>query len=264
MTDAVDELFTLPPQDFVSARNALVKQLRAEGRREEAAEAKALRRPPASVWALNQLSREHPGDVADLIEAGAGLPGAQQALLQGNADEFRTAVARHRQLVADLAATGARLVTERDVSGADQRQEIIDALRAASTIPEAVEPFRSGRLTQHPGELGEPDTGLLSGLAAPAPTRDTKRAVEPDPEAEARAAARRQELAETVTAARQAVGEAEQEHRDAIDDVAELEAALERARRRQERAEERLAERRDELSERERALTLHDAEHRIR
>lgn len=262
MTDAGDELFTLPPQDFVGARNALVKRLRAEGRRGEAAEVKALRRPPASVWALNQLARQQPATVADLIEAGAALPAAQQALLQGHADDFRTALARHRQLIADLAGTGARLVAEREVSSTDQRQEIIDDLRAASTIPEAREPFRSGRLTQHPVELGEADTGLLSGLAAPvAPIPGVRPAARRDPEAEARAAARRRELAEAVTAAHQAVGEAEQEYQDAVDDMGQLEGALERARRRYERAEQRLAERRDELNDRKRTLLRHDADH---
>ena len=67
MADPLDELFTAVPTEFVARRDELVKQLRAERRRDEANEIKRLRRPTASVWALNQLAREHPDEVAELL-----------------------------------------------------------------------------------------------------------------------------------------------------------------------------------------------------
>ena len=46
-SDPLDPLFAAPLEDFVEARNELAKQLRGEGRREEADRVKAMRKPPA-------------------------------------------------------------------------------------------------------------------------------------------------------------------------------------------------------------------------
>src|SRR4051794_33762768 len=51
----VDSLLTVPPDEFVAARNALAKSLRAAGRKQEAAAVAALRRPTAVDWALNMV-----------------------------------------------------------------------------------------------------------------------------------------------------------------------------------------------------------------
>ena len=60
MADAADDLYGLPLDAFVPERDALAKRLRAEGRRDEAAEVKALRKPSVAAWAVNQAVRSQP------------------------------------------------------------------------------------------------------------------------------------------------------------------------------------------------------------
>ena len=51
----IDALFQLSPPEFVSARNALVAQLKKAGRDEVASVVKSLPKPSISAWTVNQL-----------------------------------------------------------------------------------------------------------------------------------------------------------------------------------------------------------------
>ena len=73
MTDPnaeIDRLYGLPLDEFVAGRGALAKSLRSEGKREEAERVKALRKPTAGAWALNQALRRRRSELADLLAAG--------------------------------------------------------------------------------------------------------------------------------------------------------------------------------------------------
>lgn len=56
MTDAHD-LYGLPIELFVSERQAVAKELRRQGLRDEAARITGLRKPSVAAWAVNQLVR---------------------------------------------------------------------------------------------------------------------------------------------------------------------------------------------------------------
>ena len=71
----LDELFAAPPDGFVAAREAIVKELKQAGRRDEAAVVHALRRPTVAVWGVNQMARARPDHLAALVSAGAGGAG---------------------------------------------------------------------------------------------------------------------------------------------------------------------------------------------
>ena len=62
MNDRLRDLFAVPPAEFTTARDALAKELRAQGRDAEAKEVTSLRRPTAPVWAVNQLARRSPAE----------------------------------------------------------------------------------------------------------------------------------------------------------------------------------------------------------
>src|ERR1043165_6740048 len=82
-------LFRVEPDRFVAERDDLVKRLRAEGRDGDAASVKALRKPTAVVWALNQLTARDREGLDALFEAGQRLRAAQQgALAGGRGDEL--------------------------------------------------------------------------------------------------------------------------------------------------------------------------------
>ena len=58
--DGVDALYAVRPEEFVAARAALVKELKADGQKAEAAQVAKRRRPSVVAWALNQVAREQP------------------------------------------------------------------------------------------------------------------------------------------------------------------------------------------------------------
>lgn len=253
----VDELFTVRPHEFVARRDELVRELRGEGRREEASEVKGLRRPPVAVWAANQVARRRPDEVRGLVEAAAALPAAQEALLAGDRGRFREAVDRHRSAVSRLAAAGAAIVEEEQVASGDHRRQVADVLEAASTIDAAARQLLVGRLEDRPRALGDAPTGLDLADPSEAPRPAAGRGADTDAGAAeaARAEARRRReerirVAEGRAAdARRALEAAEASSAAATEEVAERERALAEARRRRDEADEALGERRGELEE---------------
>src|SRR5262245_26102959 len=95
----IDRLFTLDPSEFIKARDELAKRLKAEGRT-EAAEVKALRRPTVAAWAANQVARQNPKEIGELLAAGDDLRQAQRKALSGvKGGGFREAMQRRRKAV---------------------------------------------------------------------------------------------------------------------------------------------------------------------
>ena len=84
----LDRLYQLPLSEFTSARDELVKRLRAQGERERAQEIKTLRKPTAAVWLVNQLARERPLDVQRLLKAGESLTKSQAKAAAGKSRRF--------------------------------------------------------------------------------------------------------------------------------------------------------------------------------
>ncbi|MEA2589487.1 MAG: hypothetical protein QOH66_2414, partial [Actinomycetota bacterium] len=54
--EALDRLYAAPPDRFTAERDALAKSLKTSDKAAAAA-VKALRRPPVTAWALNQVAR---------------------------------------------------------------------------------------------------------------------------------------------------------------------------------------------------------------
>ena len=129
-----DELFACPPSQFVQARNALVRRLRASGDREAAEEVTRLRRPTPSVWALNQVARQQSALVDALGEAGDRLRAATEDALAGDSSTLRPAQDAARAAVdVVVEAAEALLVGVGDPANAVTHQRMVDTLRATST-----------------------------------------------------------------------------------------------------------------------------------
>jgi hypothetical protein len=144
-----DELFGLPPEEFVAARDELARRLRREGDAEAAKWVKALRRPPLSAWAVNRLAREQGRALGRLLAAGERLRAAHQAALAGEgADELRNAAKAEREAVAALVETALELLREAGHPTTDAtRDRVAATLHAAAASPEAADLVRNGRLT---------------------------------------------------------------------------------------------------------------------
>src|SRR5262245_10062391 len=97
-TTTVRGLFSLPPEEFVSRRNATVKGLKASGEPAQAAIVAKLRRPSVVDWALNVTAIEQPDLAAAFLDAGARLRDAQAAAAEGRqGGDVRTALQELRR-----------------------------------------------------------------------------------------------------------------------------------------------------------------------
>jgi hypothetical protein len=197
VADELDELFTLPPSEFTAARDALAKRLRADGRAEEAAQVKKVRRPTVPAWAINQVARRHPDALAELIEAGSAVAAAQRKALSGVRDSgLRDASHRRRELIDQVWKAAAKLLRDAGVEPTPHRQAVADTLEAASLDEGAAAEVTAGRLS---AQLPPPSGfGAVAGLSlVPSEAADEPQpeaTEETDPDAEDRA--RREALAE--------------------------------------------------------------------
>lgn len=76
-TSGIDALFALPLAEFTAARNSLAARLKKEGRTAEAERVKAMPKPPATAWAVNQLFWRQPNEVERLLTIGETVRQAQ-------------------------------------------------------------------------------------------------------------------------------------------------------------------------------------------
>ncbi len=245
--DAADRLYGLPLGEFVAARDALARELRAEGRREEASAVRALGRPSVAAWAVNQVVRSQPREARALWEAGDEMLAAQRELLAGAGDRERLREATRREQAAldPLAAAAQGLLDARGRGmSAQTLQRVVETLHAAAIDPGAREEVAAGRATR---ELRHVGLGAV-GAVEPRERGGGSGAVEepaPAPQEEQRAAAERdrREAAERTKARAAAEREARAAARE-----------LERAQRAAARTGERLERARAEHEEQQRTL----------
>jgi DNA-binding phage protein len=205
--EIADRLYGLPIEEFTSARNDAATELRNAGRRDEADEVKALRKPTAAAAAVNRLVREHGDQVEEYLAAAAALRDAQFA---GKGD-----VAAATKLGRE---TLDRLV---DLASAEVRQ----TLQAAAVDDAAAEELRRGRLER---ELEPRGFGTLLSHAKRAPAKPKPAKPKPDDRA---ARAKLQQAKDALTAARSEERQARRQWEEAQGIVARAEAAVEKAQR---------------------------------
>ena len=206
----LDELYSAPRDDFVGRRDALARSLRKEGRREEAAEVGAVRKPSVPVWAANQLARRNRPAVAALLDAGGAMRGAME---RGDREAFATAQREQADALRKLRDAGRRLLGDTTDAALDR---LVATLRAAA-VDEALRPkLEAGRLADEPQAGG---FDALAGMTvAPAPRRP--RAKEPADQG------RRERVSQAQEALRRA--KAHQRELDAVARKAERAAQIAR------------------------------------
>ncbi|MGN6869094.1 MAG: hypothetical protein ACTHMY_11910 [Solirubrobacteraceae bacterium] len=233
-----DELYGLPLDRFVPERTALARELRSAGRREEAGEVAALRKPSVAAWAVNQLVRTQRKAVDELFEAGDALRAAHDQVLAGGGDagSLRTAVALQRAAVDSLTKSARGLLTsEGHELSPSIIERVTDTLQAAALDDDARAQVRDGRLER---ELRHVGLGMTPG-AVPARTprpkttpakpkrdraaeREARRRVERATRAASAARERRDKAAQALEEADEALTAAERELADAEETVRKL------------------------------------------
>ena len=145
-----DDLYGLPLAEFVPARDALAKQLRAGGDRETAEAVKKLAKPTVAAWAANQVLRTQRTDARKLFAAGDGLTKATPKTM-------RKAIERHRAAVNTLLDAARGLLDPNGRELSDQTLERVQrTLHAASLDPALREDAKAGRLTTEHAYWGLP------------------------------------------------------------------------------------------------------------
>lgn len=204
----LDELYSAPLDEFVSRRSGLAKELKAEGRTDEAAEVSGTRKPSVPVWTVNQLARRNRPAVENLLSASNAL---RTAIGKGDRDAFATAQKGQTEALRKLRDAARRLLGD---PTEPTLERIVSTFRAASVDEELREQLAAGRLTEEP-EPGGFDA--LAGLSfAPRRTGKPKR----------REDGRSERVARATTALREA--KAEQRERDRA--ARDAERAAEKAR----------------------------------
>jgi hypothetical protein len=147
-------LADVPPAQFVAARDALVRELRGQGKAADARTVAGLRRPSVPVWVVNQLARRHPAEVGALIEVTRRLAAAQAG---GGA--LREAMEEQRKLLAGLLAEAEKVLAEAGVRNAPELERRVRATLQGAAAREP-QKLRDGELEEELEPLG---FGELSG-----------------------------------------------------------------------------------------------------
>ena len=145
--DAIaDELYELPPDEFVPARDDRVAAAKEAGDRDLARALGRLRRPTKAAWLANLLARHRTEQLDGLVALARGLAQAQQEL-DGSA--LRALSGQRHRVVAAMARDAGRLAARRGETVNDGLvREVAGILDAALADPAVAEEVRAGRLTK--------------------------------------------------------------------------------------------------------------------
>lgn len=232
LLEIADELYSLPLADFTPARDALVKEHKAD--KALATSVKSLRKSSLAAWVVNLLVRRDPDQVDQVLAVGAALREAQDNL---DAAQLREFTKQRRQLTASVTTAARRMAREEGVKVTQSVADQVEAtLTAAMLEPDAAKAVRSGLLVTAIEATGLGDLDLSGAVAlpdalgfsakarpapAPEPTGRPQLHVVPDPDADAKA---RAAADERLSDARAGLAEAEKEHRAARRSVEKLQA----------------------------------------
>jgi hypothetical protein len=156
----IDALFQGSLAEFTAARNALAKRLRTEGRTLDAERVKALAKPPAPAWAVNQLYWHDPKAIERLLTLGERIRKVQTGQLK-NAD-LRALIEEKKQMTQALVTKASAILEKAGLTASS------DSMRRVSTTLESLAAWgdmkgvpMAGRLT---ADLDPPGFDTLAAL----------------------------------------------------------------------------------------------------
>ncbi|WP_437832687.1 hypothetical protein [Sorangium sp. So ce1153] len=259
--DEVDDLYKKPLGDFTRARDELAKRLRQAGDKAASDRVKALRRPTAAAWTLNQLARRYPQRMEALLDAGERLREAQRgALAPGGAQELRAASQKHRAIVNELLRAAPALFSEGGYSEkGNPMDRLRDSLLATPTASASdLELLARGRVSGdiEPGDLSDM-LGLLRGRPSEKPADGEAKADRGQKAPKAEAPKRKaREAGDAPEKQRRAAEQREREEQRAAKEREQQRSAKEREREEQRAAKEREREQQRSAKEREQKARL--------
>jgi hypothetical protein len=170
LTEAIDELYSADPDDFVKRRGALASQARQDGDPKAATAITALRRPTKAAWLINRLVRADPDVASGLAELAKKLRDAQRTL---NGTQLRELTQQRRKLI-DQAIRQAFNLSGQAESAAALRQEVASTLEAALADPDVAEQLGTGTLVRSAEWSGFGDSTPTLSAVPPLPAAEPK------------------------------------------------------------------------------------------
>ncbi len=174
--DGLDAVYLGDFEGFVARRDALAKQLRADGDGDAADAVKALKKPSRTAWAVNQFAAHGAKARDELLKAGAQLREASEGLVSGEADREAMIKARDRERAAVGSALEAITALAGDAGPAlnsAATERVRQTLHAVALDEEVRDQFEAARLTADHEASGLGGGGLAAG--GPAKRRPQKK-----------------------------------------------------------------------------------------
>ena len=265
-------MWSVPPDQFVAARNAAIAERKAAGDVKGAAALKAMKRPSPSAWLVNALVRGASKEVEALFRAGDTLIAAQGRVLGGaDPDVMHAAMRGVRE------ATGRALKQARAILAehgrkptADLTRRVTHTLRSASLDRRLRDVVLEGTLTSDPSaddlealaevkipkRVARPKKPARKGEDVAKQKREAARA-----EREAKQARAREEREAKKRAAHEAREKLRAEVTEAAEAAEEARRALARAQAEERRAKAAAAEAAHEVQRAKKALTTAEQRH---
>jgi hypothetical protein len=204
----IDALFQLSLAEFTGARNALAKHLKSEGWTLDAERVKALTKPTAPAWAVNQLYWQDRKAIERLLTLGERIRRAQTGQLK-NAD-LRALIDEKKRMTAALLTKASAILEEAGHAASTDTMRRVSATLESLAAWGAIEGApAAGRLT---ADLDPPGFDTLAALMSGKNLQTEKVLLFRAPKPVEDPAATRARLHEAVQAAEKALREA---HRDA-------------------------------------------------
>lgn len=234
----IDALFQRSLAEFTGARNALGKHLKNEGRTLDAERVKALAKPPAPAWAVNQLYWQDPKAIERLLTLGERIRKAQTGQLR-NAD-LRALIEEKKQMTMALLTKASAILEEAGHAASG------DSMRRVSTTLESLAAWghmegvpSAGRLT---ADLDPPGFDTLAALMGGKDFEAKKVLLFRAPKPAEDPAATRARLHEAVQAAEKALREAHRNSERAESALAKASTRAETVEKQKQEIEARHAE----------------------
>ncbi len=245
----LDELYALPPSEFVARREERAARARTRRRAQDARRIHAARRPTLAGWAANLLRRSRPDEARRFLELGRALREAYATLDPSGLKELS---AQRRRIVSEMSRQAAALAREAGHPLSDTVQRDVETtLRAVLADPEAAAVWEAGRVE---GVLTPPSEFGAEVVAAAPARREPARARTSGTDQAARkkqdeaAERRRAEREERAARAREEARAAEARLRERRAAREEAAAALERAGEQEREAGERVTALEEQLA----------------
>lgn len=165
LSEIAQDLYSQPPGDFIAARKESVAAARAAG---DLALSKAigeLRKPSAAAVVINLLARNSEDLLQEVADLGEDLREAQE---QGDGARLRELNGERKRLLRQVAAEGAELANDHDVSFSSAvANGVEETIKAALASPEAARAVQAGLLVSALSGAGMGFIDLSDSVALP-------------------------------------------------------------------------------------------------